>query len=123
MARTAKALTLLANDAGVDSAAGYTAVDVANGIAVTGAGNKDADKLVLVFKNTAGAAKVFTVKCGSVDPWRQHKGVGDLAVSVPAGGERAVALGDGARYRQADDALWIDFEAATTGTVGAFLLP
>lgn len=124
MARTAKAITALSNDAGVDSAAALSAIDVANGIAVTAAGDKDADKLVVHVKNThATLAKNVTVKAGSVDPWSQYKGVGDLVVSVPSLGERMICLGDGSRYRQADSALWLDFEAAMTGNLAVFLLP
>jgi hypothetical protein len=123
MARTAKALTALANDAGVDSAAAYTAVDQPNGHAITNAGSKDADKLVLVVKNTTAGPLNVTIKAASGDPWAQHKGVGDLVVSVPATGERAIALGDGARYRQPDGNLWVDYQVGFAGSIAAFLLP
>ena len=118
MARTAIPITDLPANAGTAPVAG-TAVDPTNGHVV--AAGSVTRRLLLHLKNTAVAAKTFTIKAG-VNPPAFRAELGDLVVSVPANtGERFVII-ESARFVQANGDIWIDVEAAATGNEAAYRL-
>jgi hypothetical protein len=116
MARTAKAVSKHTKDGALDSAAALSAIDVANGLSITAAGQARGP-LLLHVKNTFAGAKNVIV--------RAAPGQGqDLVVQVPATpGERFILLGDSSRYEQPGEVYNIDFEAAMTGTIAVYNLP
>lgn len=117
MPRTALPITALPANAG--TAAAGTAVDPTNGHVI--AAGSDMRRILLHLKNTAVAAKNFTVKAG-VNPPAFRGGVGDLIIAVPAtSGERFVVL-ESARFAQANGDIWLDAEAAATGNEAAYRL-
>jgi hypothetical protein len=127
MARTNLPLSALVANGGLADPAG-TAIDVTNGMNVaipatsipSGSG---LDKLILRVANTAGAAKNTIVRKG-VDPPAFRASIGDLTVQVPATtGVRWIGPFEIARFAQSDGSLNIDFEAATAGTITAFIAP
>jgi hypothetical protein len=121
MARTAKTPLALVRDAGVSAATAPTTIDatlVTNGVTLTGA-SQGKGKIVLLVANTAVAAKNVTIKGGP--KWGAN---GDLVVSVAANtGVQAITLGDVARHQQADNAVYVDFAAGTTGTIQVLRVP
>lgn len=115
MARTAITVTQLQRNAGVAPAAPQAA-DAANGMQVP-AGLEGT--LHLRAKNTDTVAHTVTVRAGV----HGRAGLGNLAVSVPAGAEREIGPLESMRFEQADEQLYVDFDAATGMTVSAVRLP
>lgn len=116
MARTAKAVSQMVRRTGFDPTGAFSAIDVANGLSITAAGSGRSGTIVLVVRNTAGTAKIVTV--------RGANGFQDLPVSVPATtGERWIHLDDDAAYEQAGEAFHVDFETGMTGTIAVVRLP
>lgn len=116
MARTTKTPTSLARDTAAATTATTTTIDatlVTNGVSLTGAGDGKGT-IVLRVSNSAGAAKTCTVAAG------EKPGASPLVVSVPAGGEKTVALGESFRYRQANGSYSLDFEAGFTGSLSTY---
>lgn len=119
MPRDAVAVTSLALNASVDQPAG-TAINPTNGASIAVGG--DASGVIVRINNThATLAKIATVKAG-VKPPAELASRGDLAESIALTGTEYLVL-EGGRFVQADGTIWIDFEAAMTGTVMAFRLP
>ncbi len=119
MARDAVTPVALAMNDGTAPGAG-TAINVTNGAYIPAANRSQ--RILLHVKNTVAAAKNVTIKAG-VYPPAFRQGLGDLVVQVPAtSGERLFVL-ESARFIQADGTIWIDFEAAMTGTAFAYKLP
>lgn len=119
MPRDIVAITALTPDAGTAQPAG-TAINVTNGAVINGIG--DSKRVVVRVQNTNAGAKIVTFKAG-VNPPSSRKGLGDLAVSVPATtGDRLFVL-ESSRFLQADGSIQVDFEAAMTGFVSAVRVP
>jgi hypothetical protein len=128
MARTALPLTNLTANGAVLNNAG-TAIDAANGMAVTipttaipSAGNLD--RLVLYVQNTFAGTKTVTVKAG-VNPPAFRAGLGDFTTGNLTASTGTAFIGpfDISRFIQADNTVNIDFAASMTGTIWALLLP
>jgi len=115
MARTAIAETALAVNALATPVT--TAVDPTNGMTVA---LKKGRKLVFRIAYTFAGAKTFTVKAGAYPPsWA--KGQGDLVLTLNNVTRYLVI--DAGRFAQADGQVYVDIEAASTGTVEALRLP
>lgn len=116
MARDAVTVTTLGLNAGTLEPAG-TAISVANGASVA-AGGDTRGLLIRVAATTGGD---ITIQSGSKPP-AELASNGDLVQEVATNDERIFVV-EGARFIQADGSIWIDFEAATAGTVWAYRLP
>ena len=124
MARTALPITALAQ-AGLVTPAG-TGIDVANGMNIAVQSSaipsaNDAYGLILQFANTFAGSKTITVRAG-VQPPAYRNLLGDLVVTCTQATWLIGPL-EPARFAQADGSINIDFQAATTGTINAFLVP
>ena len=122
MVRTTKTISQLEFNTAFDSAATgvYTTIDstlVTAGLSVTDFFKQKLDCSFIHVKNTAVSSKNITFKAGV----QFRSGIGDLVVAVPASGERMVQL-ESARFKQADGALYADFESGFTGSIGSFSL-
>jgi len=98
---------------------GTNAIDVANGHIVSVAGQSG--RLVLEIANTFAGAKNLTIKAGANPP--AFRSSADLVIALGASSTNIVSLIESAAYIQADGSVWLDFEAATTGTIIAYLVP
>lgn len=126
MARTNLPTSTLAGEALLTDPAG-TAIDQANGMNVALASGAipsapSVNLLLLRVANSAAGAHNVIVRAG-VYPPAFRSGLGDLTLSVPAGATRWIGPLEGARHVQADGSLNVDFDAGTTGTITAFLVP
>ena len=126
MARTNLPVTNLVVNA--KTAISTTNIDQANGMnlalassAIPSAANTD--KLVLVVDNTAAGAHNFILRAGASNPPAFRAGLGDLTISVGATTTVYIGPFDYARFVQSDGSLNIDFDAGTTGTIQALLVP
>lgn len=125
MARTNLPVTVLDPANGVTAPAA-TAIDVANGMVVALASSAipsgpNAYDLVIVFANTFAGAKSIIVRAGANPPaFRAARG--DLTVTNTTQTSYVGPI-EPARHAQADGSIFLDFTAATTGTVLALLLP
>ena len=97
--------------------AGATAIDAAKTMKVA---YPQEGKLLLILNNTTAGAKNFTVKAG--DSAFIANGQGDLVQAMAQDDVRFLVVTSD-RFKQADGALWITFEANTTGFVQAIALP
>lgn len=116
MARTSITVTNLSRDDAIDSVAAYQAADATNGMQVPAGVD---GKLFLHVKNGGAGSITVTIRKGV----HFRSDVGDLAVSVPAGGERMIGPLESSRFEQADENLYVDFSADSSVTVAAFRLP
>lgn len=110
------------------TAVSTTAIDQANGMNCALASNaipavSASEHLVLVVSNTAAAPHNFILRAGASNPPAFRAGLGDLTVSVTNGTTAYIGPFDHARFVQSDGSLNIDFDAGTTGTVQALLVP
>lgn len=125
MARTNLPLTTFDPVAGLTTPS-TTAVDVANGMNIALAssavpsGSSSWD-LIIQFNNTFAGAKSIIVRAGA-NPPSSRASKGDLTITNTTT-TSYVGPFEPARFLQADGSINIDFTAATTGTVIAFLLP
>jgi hypothetical protein len=125
MARTNLPLTPFDPAAGITAPA-TTAIDVANGMnialasSVVPAASSSWD-LIIKYDNTFAGAKSIIVRAGA-NPPSSRAGKGDLTVGNTTQ-TSYVGPFEPARFLQADGSINIDFTAATTGTVTAFILP
>jgi hypothetical protein len=117
MARTAIPVSDLTPNAAFADPAG-TAVDPANDHVITGV---QPEELVLRIVSTFAGAKLFEVKAG-VSPPALEAGQGDLDVSINAA-TRWLGPFTSGRFSQADGSIFVDVEAAATGTITAFRVP
>jgi hypothetical protein len=118
MPRTA--LTLTAVPAHAGTTVTTSAVDPTNGHEIT-LGSK-LGTLVLDVNNThATLAKTVTVKSGTHTELAPGSGQ-DLVVSVPALTRRLIPIRDFSRFMQPSGKVWVDLEAAITGTILAYRL-
>lgn len=117
MARTAVTVTELSANSSVADPAG-NAVDPTNGHIISGV---PLEELMLEINSTFAGSKNFTVKAG-VNPPADAAGQGDLVVAINAA-VRLIGPFSSARFIQADGSLWLDVEAAATGTIKAIHVP
>lgn len=119
MPRDPHAVTDLASGAAVAQPAG-TAIAPANGAVINAA--NDTSRVAVRVTNTAASAKIVTFKAGSTNPPAVRKGLGDLAVSLPAGADRVIVL-ESARHCQPDGTINVDFETGMTGIISTVRVP
>jgi hypothetical protein len=119
MPRDAVAITDLPTGVGTATPAGTTVVQ-ANGANI--AAIKDAARLVVRLTQTSGAPVVATFKAG-VNPPAVRKGIGDLAVSVPATTGDVMVTLESARFLQADGSINVDFAAGYVGKISVMRVP
>ena len=119
MARDAVTVTDLVSGAGTTNPAGTT-ITPANGANI--AGVKDSSRVVVRVTNTNGTNRVVTFKAGD-NPPAVRKGLGDLAVTVPATtGDKLIVL-ESARFVKADGSIDVDFGASMAGVISAVRIP
>ena len=114
MARDAVTIVAPALNDKAASGAGTT-IAPANGAVIAAEGVTDG-LLVRVINTFAGAKKV-TFKAGG-NPPALVSGLGDLEISLAQNDDILVKL-ESARFCQANGDVWVDFEAAMTGTIRA----
>lgn len=119
MARDAVTVTALSANALNTNPAG-TAINTTNGAVINGV--KNADRVLVRITNTNGTQRVATVKAG-VNPPAPRKGIGDLAVTVPATTGDVLLVLETARFLQADGTINVDFAASMAGIISAVRLP
>lgn len=119
MARDAVTVTALTSGTAATNPAG-TAINVSNGAAIAAAG--DTSRLLIRITNTNGSDRVATILAGDSPP-ALRKGIGDLAITVPATTGDKVVVVESARFMQDDGAIHIDFGASMAGVVSAVRLP
>ena len=117
MARTALTLNTLTPNASIAEATG-NAVDPTNGHILSGSPHEET---YIHIDSTFAGAKTFTVKAGAKPP-ALEAGQGDLVVSINAA-QRLLGPFTSGRFMQADGSLWLDVEAAATGTIRAYRIP
>lgn len=125
MARTVVPLTTAVMDTAVDATAG-TAVDPTNGHVIT---PTDAGHFFLFVNLTFAGAKTVTIKKAVVPVNEAGKSLadqGDLVVSIN-NGFRIIGPLSSARFGQAvagdEGKIYVDVEAAATGTIRAVQMP
>lgn len=116
MPRDAIAITDATPNGGVTQPAG-TAIAPANGGTIANAG--DTARLLIRVTNTNGTQRTVTVKAGV----HLRKGIGDLAVIVPATTGDKLLVVESARFKQADGSIWLDYEASMAGIVSVVRMP
>ena len=77
------------------------------------------DKLIIHVKNTHGSAHDVTIKAGDYS----RSSLGDYTFEVAATTGEAMVVIESARFKDAAGKINIDFDAGTTGLIGAYLLP
>lgn len=125
-ALVAEASVALGTYTGLADPAG-TAIDQANGMNVSLATTAipaapGAELLLLRVANTAASPKNVIIRAGAYPP-AFESGKGDQNVSVTNGTTRWIGPFEYARHAQADGSINVDFDAGTTGTITAFLVP
>lgn len=119
MARDAVSITTLASGVAATQPAG-TAITPANGANIANVG--DTSRLLVRVTNTNGSDRVVTFKA-STAAHALRKGLGDLAVTVPAStGDKLVVL-ESARFKKADGSIDVDFGASMAGVISAVRMP
>lgn len=121
MANTAVSISQLVVGSNADVAG--TTVVAANTHVITP--TKRQGKLLIRFKNTTAATKVWTVVAGDSPP-ALSAGQGNLDTSLTDGSttpQYAYIVLESARFMQDDGTILVTVAAATTGTITAFQLP
>jgi hypothetical protein len=120
MARTNLPVTALSRTAKVVvTPSSGTAIDVANGMVVTGV---PMEELVIQVINTFAGAKIVTIQAGA-NPPALAAAQGAMTGSLAQNEVADFGPFEGARFSQANGDLFIDFEAAMTGNVRALRVP
>lgn len=119
MARDAVTVTALSANALNTNPAG-TAINTTNGAVINGV--NAGDRVLVRITNTNGTNRVATVKAG-VNPPSPRKGLGDLAITVPATTGDVLLVLESARFLQADGTINVDFAASMAGIISAVRLP
>lgn len=120
MPRDAVAITDVPANAGTAQPAG-TAIAPANGANIAGA--KDTSRLLVRVTNTNASPRTVTFKAGTGNPPAARKGIGDLAVQLPATTGDRLFLLESARFVKSDGSIDVDFEASMAGIISAVRLP
>jgi hypothetical protein len=129
MARTTLSYTILGQN-GVVNLPSATNADAANGMnipvpKVSSPGAADSiNQLLLYIANGDSSDKTVTVRGATGSPVGGRGGTGDLAVTIShtAGGGWIGPL-DATRFAQADGSVNVDFSAATSTTITAYMIP
>ena len=129
MARTTLSYSILTEN-GVLNLPSATNADASNGMnipvpKVSSPGPTDAaDRLFLYVVNGDSADKTVTVRAGVSTAPSTRGGTGDLAVTIShtAGGGIIGPL-ETNRFAQADGSINVDFSAATSTTIVAYMMP
>ena len=119
MARDAVTVTALTANAINTNPAG-TAISPTNGANIAGVGNTN--RLLVRVTNTNGTNRVVTFKAGA-NPPGPRKGLGDLAITVPATTGDVLVVLESARFVKADGSIDVDFGASMAGIISAVRLP
>lgn len=119
MARDAVTVTALTSGTAATNPAG-TAINTTNGAVINAAG--DTSRLLIRITNTNGTQRVATIKAGD-NPPAARRGVGDLAITVPATTGDVVVVVESARFLQDDGTIQVDFAASMAGVISAVRLP
>ena len=119
MARDAVTVTALTANAINTNPAG-TAISPTNGANIAGAGNTN--RLLVRVTNTNGTQRVVTFKAGA-NPPGSRKGLGDLAITVPATTGDVLVVLESSRFVKADGSIDVDFGASMAGIISAVRLP
>lgn len=131
MARTNLPLSTLTPNSSIAAPTG-TAIDQANGMNVqiptnTFPATPECDHLFLLATNSAAGSHIVTVRAGvggGATPGAAFRaGLGDLAITVGASATRWIGPFDPARFLQVDGSVNVDFDAGTTGTIIAAIMP
>lgn len=120
MARDAVAITALASGASTTTPAGTTIVQ-ANGANIAGVG--DSSAVVVRVTNTDASIRVVTFKASPDNPPAVRKGLGDLAISVPASTGDIMVVLESARFVKKDGSIDVDFAASFAGKISAVRVP
>ena len=120
MARDAVTVTALTANAINTNPAG-TAISPTNGANIAGVGNTN--RLLVRVTNTNGTNRVVTFKAGTSNPPAGRKGLGDLAITVPATTGDVLVVLESARFVKADGSIDVDFGASMAGIISAVRLP
>jgi hypothetical protein len=120
MARTALTLTKLTANGSVADPAG-NAVDPTNGHVLTLPAGATLEEIMLEVNLTFAGSKNLTVKAGA-NPPALEAGQGDLVVAINNAVKLIGPLTSG-RFMQVGGQLFVDVEAASTGTIKAIRLP
>jgi hypothetical protein len=127
MTRTALALSTLKPNDILDMPNG-SAIDQGNGMSIALSSTAipaapGAEQLFLFVATTNGVDKTVTVKAGA-NPPAFRAALGDLTVTAKAAnGGGIIGPLESARFLQADEKLYIDFQSGITGTITAFIAP
>lgn len=119
MARDAVSVTDLTSGAGTTTPAGV-AISPTNGANITAV--KDTNRVVVRVTNTNGTDRVVTFKAGA-NPPAIRKGLGDLALTVPATTGDVLVVLESARFVKADGSIDVDFGASMAGKISAVRIP
>lgn len=120
MARTVGTVNELVANSSIAEPAG-NAVDPANGHIFTPTGEGQLEEMYLRINLTFAGSKNITIKAGA-NPPALAAGQGDLVVAIN-NTTRVLGPFSSARFAQKDGSLWLDVEAAATGTIFAFHMP
>jgi hypothetical protein len=121
LARTSVPVTVFTSDS-QEVGAAYVTIDstvVTNGIVIPNAGKYR--RIEIVIRNTAGSAKVATLKAGAASLARSC--LGDLAQSVALTTGEVHIFPESMRFEQADESLLIDLASGFTGSIAVFANP
>ena len=119
MARDAVTVTALTSNAINTNPAG-TSINPTNGANIAGVGNTN--RLLVRVTNTNGTNRVVTFKAGA-NPPAARKGLGDLAITVPATTGDVLVVLESSRFVKADGSIDVDFGASMAGIISAVRLP
>lgn len=120
MARDTITPVTLTRDTAANAAAATVLIPivVANGAQID-CSNIDADKLLIHVTNTHGTAHNVTIPAGVYS----RASLGNLVFQVAATSGENMVVVESARFKQADNMIYIDFVTDHAGRVGAYLLP
>jgi len=104
------------------------AINVTNGAYVSTYDKFAAQGLIIAVTNSHSSAHVVTITKGAYNldatPGAAFRAsLGDATVTIPAGETWLLGPLETARFLQADNSIYLGFDAGTTGTVEAFYLP
>lgn len=119
MPRDSVTVTSLTSGSAATTPAGTT-ITPANGAVIPNVG--DTSRLLIRITNTNGSDRVATIKAGA-NPPAGRKGIGDLAITVPATSGDKVVVVESGRFTQADGSILVDFGASMAGAISAIRLP
>lgn len=127
MARTAIAITVLTPGT-APTVKTSNAIDAANGNLITNWGKQHTEKIFFIVNHTTVSAKNIYVR-GGANPLDAVPGagfrarIGDFTFNMVASTQYVFGPFESARFNQADQNLYIDWDAGTTGTIEVYQIP